>query len=111
MKTRVTIGALAALLVIAGCGSKEEPTAASSTTPAATGSSSSAPAAASLAAYEVGSKKKGDKAVCIVCNVKEGSTEEEEVKETLDYQGKLYVFCNEAEKADFISDPKKFAAK
>lgn len=43
-----------------------------------------------------------------MCNKVEGTTAEEEVVETLDHKGKTYVFCNEKEKADFISDPTKF---
>lgn len=96
MKTISFLAALTAL-VIAGCGSNEatttEPTTAAPTT---------------LVAYELGSKKKGDKGVCVICNKKEGTTAEEEVVETLDYEGKTYVFCSEPEKAEFISDPKKF---
>lgn len=63
------------------------------------------------ASYPVGSIKKGDKALCVVCAVKEGTTEKETVVETLDYKGHTYVFCNEAEKADFISDPRKYAGQ
>ncbi|MBI3927008.1 MAG: YHS domain-containing protein [Armatimonadetes bacterium] len=43
--------------------------------------------------------------------MKEGTTAEEEVKETVDYQGKTYGFCDEAEKAEFISNPAKYAVK
>ncbi|MBT9584325.1 YHS domain-containing protein [bacterium] len=45
----------------------------------------------------------------MVCVIKEGSSEEEPVVETLDYKGKTYVFCNEKEKAEFISEPVKYA--
>ena len=68
-----------------------------------------ASAAPSAAAYPLGSLKKGDKALCVVCVVKEGATADETVVETLDYKGHTYVFCNETEKADFISDPRKYA--
>jgi len=87
------------LLTLVGCSPsapQNTPTPAASTT-------------ASVVAYPLGSRKKGDKALCVVCVVKEGSTEEETVVETLDYKGHTYVFCNEAEKADFISDPRKYA--
>ena len=32
------------------------------------------------------------------------------VKASIEYEGKGYYFCNEAEKAEFISNPKKYAA-
>lgn len=60
-------------------------------------------------AYALGSKKKGDQGHCAVCVVKEGRPSEEPVAETLDYKGKTYVFCNESEKAEFISEPSKYA--
>ena len=41
----------------------------------------------------------------------EGATEEEVAAETIDYEGKTYMFCNESEKATFISAPAKFAVK
>ncbi|MCW5865640.1 MAG: YHS domain-containing protein [Candidatus Eremiobacteraeota bacterium] len=44
-----------------------------------------------------------------MCVVKEGKPGEETVAETLDYKGKTYVFCNESEKAEFISEPAKYA--
>lgn len=109
--------ALFALLALAGCGAKDDAPAANSA-PAATGSQTAATSndefgpIATAASYEVGSKKVGDKAVCVVCSVNDGKAgEEEDVKQTLDYQGKTFVFCNESEKADFISNPKRFTAK
>ncbi len=81
-----------------GCSSSPAPNAASAT-----------PAAKTETAYAPGSKKKGDKGHCVVCVIKEGSSEEEPVVETLDYKGKTYVFCNEKEKAEFISEPVKYA--
>ena len=75
----------------------------------------SAPSPAAVAsvkvAYDPGTIKKGDKGHCVVCALKEGKKEAEAVAETLDYQGKTYVFCNEAEKAEFISDPAKYATQ
>lgn len=103
MKHIVILAAFAALF-ITGCGPKEEVTT-DTNKPAATTSP------ATVVAYDIGSKKKGDMGVCIICNAKEGMTAEEEVIETIDYQGKTYVFCNEAEKADFISDPSKYVKK
>ncbi|MGI8924932.1 MAG: hypothetical protein ACR2HJ_13060 [Fimbriimonadales bacterium] len=102
MKNIAIIAAFAAL-AIAGCGNKDEG-AANTETPATT-----TPVAMS---YDQGSKKVGDQGVCAVCMIKEGKTPaEEEVKAILDYGGKTYVFCDEAEKAEFISDPKKYVGK
>ncbi|MCC6443176.1 MAG: hypothetical protein IT210_06940 [Armatimonadetes bacterium] len=56
----------------------------------------------------LGSVKAGDRAVCVICAVNEGTTQPEEVKATLDYKGKTYAFCNEEEKAEFISNPGKY---
>lgn len=83
----------------------------SATPPTTTGSATASPAAAGKVetAYAQGSKKKGDKGHCAVCVVKEGKPAEETVAETLDYKGKTYVFCNESEKAEFISEPAKYA--
>lgn len=73
--------------------------------------SSGSPAAAAAHAYPQGSIKKGDMVLCVVCAVNEGATEKEAAVETIDYEGKTYAFCNEEEKAQFISSPAKFAAK
>jgi YHS domain-containing protein len=90
-----------------GCAQNE------SAAPQATGTTPAASAPAGTAAvqvaYDPGSIKVGDKAVCVICNAKEGSTAAEEVAETLDYKGKTYAFCNESEKAEFISDPARYA--
>lgn len=90
-----------ALLGASGCsnsGSANPSTAAASSTPTVE------------VAYALGSIKKGDKAHCVVCATREGSSETETVSETLDYKGKTYAFCNEKEKAEFISEPAKYAA-
>lgn len=55
--------------------------------------------------------KKGSTAVCVVCHVKEGTNKPETVSETINYKGKTYAFCNESEKAEFISEPKKYAGE
>lgn len=56
--------------------------------------------------------KVGDKAVCCVCAVKEGGkAKPEEVKAVLNYKGKTYPFCSVNEKAEFISNPAKYAKK
>jgi hypothetical protein len=91
----------ASALMLIGC-SQTPPSGAGSATPATP---------ADQTAYTLGSIKKGDKAHCVVCTVKEGNPGEELVAETLDYQGKTYAFCNEKEKAEFISEPAKYAAK
>jgi len=44
-----------------------------------------------------------------VCAAEGGAHGEEEAKATLDYKGKTYAFCSEAEKAEFISNPAKYA--
>lgn len=89
-------------LLWAGCSSAPPATTAASAT--------AAPAAGKVeTGYALGSKKKGDKGHCAVCVVKEGKPGEEAVAETLDYKGKTYVFCNESEKAEFISEPAKYA--
>ena len=50
------------------------------------------------------------KAICAVCNVHEGGkAKPEEVKATLNYKGKTYSFCDLSEKAEFISNPSKYA--
>jgi YHS domain-containing protein len=106
MKTTLISLSLFAALAIGGCGSNDASTDASAPAPSA---SSDKGGSAVVVAYDLGSKKKGDKGICVICNKNEGTTAEEDVVETLDYQGKTYVFCNEKEKADFISDPKKYA--
>lgn len=107
MKYLAILAALSALIII-GCGSKEEAAPATTTTAGAT-SSNETPNKVVAISYEKGSKKLGDKGVCAVCMVKEGKeTAEEEVKFVMDYKDKTYVFCNEAEEAEFISDPKKY---
>lgn len=57
----------------------------------------------------IGSVKVGDNAVCAICAVKEGTNSPEAVAAVLDYKGKTYAFCNEGEKAEFISNPTKYA--
>ena len=95
-------------LVFVGCAAKEE---ASSTAPTSSSATSTA-APIEAVSYEKGSKKKGDMGVCAVCTVKDGKpTAEEEAKVVLDYKEKSYVFCNEAEEAEFISNPTKYAGE
>lgn len=106
MKT-IPIIAILATLVISGCSSQPETTATNA--PETSKSSTSGLKAIS---YEKGSKKKGDQGVCAVCMIKEGKQPaEEEVKVVMDYKDRTYIFCNEAEEAEFISDPKKYAGE
>ena len=49
------------------------------------------------------------KAVCVVCAAKTGKKELEPVHSSLKYKGKTYYFCEEKEKAEFISNPAKYA--
>ena len=108
MKNIIQLMSLAiAVVVLAGCGNNDSPP--ETRTPGASASTNT-PASTTVVAYDLGSKKKGDKGVCVVCNKIEGTTAEEEVVETLDYQGKTYLFCNESEKAEFISEPTRFVA-
>ena len=104
MNIRHLILVAAATLSLAACGQSSD------TTGAASPAAATSPAGASVqVAFAQGTVKKGDQAVCVVCNTNEGSTAAEEVHETIDYQGKTYAFCNESEKADFISSPAKYA--
>jgi len=102
--TRATlIGLAAALGLLAGCSPATE---AAPSPPPATRASAQPTAAV---AHALGSVKVGDSAVCAVCAVRDGSAAREEVKATLDYKGRTYAFCSEEEKAEFISNPAKYA--
>ena len=110
MRPRLCILALTAILC--GCSGGAP---GSSPSPAATTALAPTPSATAVAsaphAYPQGSIKKGDMALCAVCAVNEGATAKEPAHETLDYEGKTYAFCNQDEKAQFISTPAKFASK
>jgi YHS domain-containing protein len=68
------------------------------------------PVAAAKASKPKPPAAKGPKmAVCCVCAVKEGKKVPEPVKASLKYKGKTYYFCNLQEKAEFISNPSKYA--
>jgi thiol-disulfide isomerase/thioredoxin len=47
----------------------------------------------------------GEKALCRVCHVREGSTEEETVKAVRTHEGTTYGFCNENCAKEFDTDP------
>ena len=89
-------------LILVGCASSDPAPAASST-------ESATPAV--QVAYDTGTLKKGDQANCVICVTDEGTDHPETVAETLDYKGKTYAFCNESEKAAFISNPTKYVKK
>lgn len=121
MKNVLFNTAMAALViagVLTGCGQKETDQVATTATTSPTVSTVASPGmteATSARSFAVvtgqpkGSLKVGGRAVCAVCAVKEGTKETEEVKDVLDYKGKTYGFCNESEKAEFISEPAKYA--
>lgn len=68
------------------------------------------PAGAAAPAKGKPAAKKPAKAVCTVCKVREGAkAKPEEVKATINYKGKTYPFCDINEKAEFISNPAKYA--
>ena len=103
MKDLLALVALSAMLaLLAGCTPNKEEAA---NTPPARPTVQPAVATGST----LGTVKIGDSAVCAVCAVKDGSAAKEEVKATLDYKGKTYAFCSEEEKAEFISNPAKYA--
>lgn len=97
MNLRNLILAAAAALTLSACGANSEP-AATAASPAV------------QAAYALGTIKKGDQGVCVVC-VGSDHPREESVAATIDYEGKTYAFCSEAEKAEFISNPGRYAGK
>lgn len=112
MRSRLCI--LALMAILAGCSGGGAPTSspsAGATTAQAAPATSGSPAMAAAHSYAQGSIKKGDMALCAVCAVNDGATEKEAAVETIDYEGKTYAFCNEEEKAQFISSPAKFASK
>ena len=110
-RLNLVIGSLITLSILSGCSQTSESQPAATATSAPAVSSTGTPAQAAAYAYETGSKTKGDTGLCVICVVNEGSTMEEEAIETIDYEGKTYLFCNEAEKATFISEPAKYAVK
>lgn len=104
---------------LAGCGDKPAENANPETAATPSVTTAASPAAATPAAGTTtaattskpkGTLKVGDMAICAVCAVKEGTKEPEHVKDVLDYKDQTYGFCNESEKAEFISDPAKYVA-
>lgn len=115
MKSVLSVAWIALFLgALAGCSQeKAAETPAAPSAPAAGTTASTPPSGGAkvVTGAPQGSIKVGDKAVCAVCAVKEGKTELEEVKATLDYKGKTYSFCSLDEKAEFISNPSKYTGK
>ena len=106
----LAVGAGLAAAILAGCGGGQTESAA----PQATAPQATAPqagessATAASTGAPLGSVKVGEQAVCAICATK-GETSPEEAKATLDYKGKTYAFCSVDEKAEFISNPAKYA--
>lgn len=113
MKTKLLLFVVTGFaLVLAGCGDQTAQKETEATAPVASAASPATGTSVATIAdtgKPKGTLKVGDMAVCAVCSVKEGTTTEEHVKDVLDYKGKTYGFCNESEKAEFISEPTKFA--
>lgn len=65
--------------------------------------------AAEKPAAKAGKEKLPAKAVCVVCAKKSGKQELEPVHSSLKYKGKTYYFCEDKDKAEFISNPTKYA--
>jgi YHS domain-containing protein len=110
MNKNIWIVTCLAAAILSGCNTSQTPAASTSKTPTVAASASAAPTTVAHA-YEEGSIKKGDMVLCAICVVNGGETAKEAAVETIDYEGKTYAFCNEEEKAIFISEPKKYAAK
>jgi YHS domain-containing protein len=72
------------------------------------GAAKAAPKPAAKA--KAGNAQAPKKAVCSVCAVKEGKKVLEPVQASLKYKGKMYYFCSPKDKAEFISNPAKYAA-
>lgn len=104
--TTLIVSALFASLFVIGCGPSETPTTANEPN-----TSGKAPAATVQVAYDLGTKKAGDKGHCCVCSADGIDHGEEALVDTIDYEGKTYGFCNNSEKAKFISEPAKYAKK
>lgn len=112
MRSLLSVVMLAAVLcVLTGCNPENSPNSAPPANPSAN-AKSAAPAAIIAEGAPEGSIKVGDMAVCAICMVNAGKpTEPEPVKDVLNYKGKTYAFCNQDEKAEFISNPTKYAGK
>jgi YHS domain-containing protein len=55
-------------------------------------------------------KKYDPEKTCLTCAAQGDPMEGEELPEKVEYKGQTYRFCSEKCKADFISDPPKYAA-
>jgi len=116
----ILFAAVAALTasVLAGCGDKATepaPPQGATSMPAAPGAQTQSDPSTppkTAATVTVG-KKDLKEAVCVICAVKSGATNPapEPVVASIEYNGKGYYFCNDSEKAEFISNPDKYAVK
>ncbi|MBC7806987.1 MAG: hypothetical protein H7145_12640 [Akkermansiaceae bacterium] len=112
MKNSSSYAAIAAFCIaglLAGCAPQEAKNAATAPVTMPTATTDAVKTVAVVTGQPKGSIKVGGRAICAVCAVKEGTKEPEEIKDTLDYKNKTYGFCNESEKAEFISEPTKYA--
>lgn len=97
--------ALLGTVALAGCAAPKPEVAAPPPAPAAS-------ASAATGATVTDGKKDLKEAVCVVCAANgghEGQVHPEPVAASVLYHGKGYYFCNEGEKAEFISNPTKYA--
>ena len=100
------------VLPLAGCGEKpgDAPTP-PATNPAAGGPQTGGGGARTdaTAATVTDGKQDLKEAVCVVCAADGKPHGPEPVKASIEYKGKGYYFCDEAEKAEFISNPARYA--
>jgi YHS domain-containing protein len=113
---KLSLSLLAAGLLLsslAGCSpDKADNNAAPANSPSSSTAQTPVTKAAVVEGAPEGSIKVGDTAVCVICATNAGKpTDPEPVKEVINYKGKTYAFCNESEKAEFISNPAKYAGK
>jgi YHS domain-containing protein len=61
-----------------------------------------------LAPLEAWAEDEGERALCIVCHVEEGTTARETVHATRVHQGRAYRFCSDRCAGVFDRDPEKY---
>lgn len=105
MKKTISIVLVVLAALLCGCANNHPEQ------PVADATTQASPTTRAAYVYDLGSKKKGDMGLCVICSVDKGEAHEEAAAESIDYEGKTYLFCNEQEKATFISEPSKYAAK
>jgi YHS domain-containing protein len=82
---------------------------AQTTAPGATGAPNGTATPVASAATVTDGKQDLKEAVCVVCAADGKPHGPEAVQASIEYKGKGYYFCNELEKAEFISNPTKYA--